>query len=50
MGEAGSTTIYNSYALTAYAVTGFAGGLAYWLVSGRRAGCRKAAEYAQPDR
>jgi hypothetical protein len=37
MGEAGATTIYNSYALTAYAVTGFAGGLAYWLLAGRNA-------------
>ncbi len=32
VGEAGPNTIYNRYALTAYAVSGLAAGFAYWLV------------------
>jgi len=43
MGEGGATTIVNTYALTAYATTGFVGGLVYWWVAGRGAGGRDAA-------
>jgi hypothetical protein len=32
-GEAGAGTILNRYALTAYAVSGLAAGLVYWLVA-----------------
>ena len=31
----GQTTILNNYALMAFLTSGFAGGFAYWLVSGR---------------
>lgn len=34
----GQPTIVNSYATLAYLTTGFLGGFAYWLFSGRRAG------------
>jgi hypothetical protein len=34
----GEPTIVNSYALTAFLITGFIGGLVYWLFSGRHAG------------
>ena len=34
----GDPTLGNSYAIAAYLTTGFAGGIAYWLVSGRFAG------------
>jgi hypothetical protein len=43
MGESGSTTIVNTYALIAYAATGFAGGLVYWWIAGRGAGGRQVA-------
>lgn len=32
VGEAGPNTIYNRYALTAYAISGLAAGFVYWLV------------------
>lgn len=34
----GQATIVNSYALTAFIITGFVGGLIYWLFSGRYVG------------
>src|SRR5262245_9828512 len=34
---AGDLSILNTYALTAFALTGFVGGLVYWLCAGRRA-------------
>ncbi len=34
----GQRTIVNNYATVAYLTTGFLGGVAYWLFSGRRAG------------
>jgi drug/metabolite transporter (DMT)-like permease len=34
----GEATIVNSYAVTAFIVTGFVAGIVYWLVSGRLAG------------
>src|ERR1700733_3452886 len=33
----GEATIVNGYALTAFLITGFLGGLVYWLFSGRHA-------------
>jgi hypothetical protein len=38
----GYDTILNDYALRAYLTVGLLGGLAYWLVAGRRAGGRRA--------
>ena len=38
----GYPTILNDYALRAYLTVGLLGGLAYWLVAGRRAGGRRA--------
>lgn len=38
----GQPTIVNDYALRAFVTVGFFGGLAYWLVAGRRAGGRRA--------
>jgi hypothetical protein len=38
----GQPTIVNDYALRAFFTVGFFGGLAYWLVAGRRAGGRRA--------
>lgn len=35
---AGQPSVANNYALTAFLTTGFVGGFAYWLTSGRRAG------------
>jgi hypothetical protein len=37
---AGQPTIVNNYAIRAFFTVGFFGGLAYWLVAGRRAGGR----------
>lgn len=37
---AGQPTIVNDYAARAFLTVGFFGGLAYWLVAGRRAGTR----------
>ncbi len=38
-GEApGTSSIFNSYAMQAYAATGLAGGIVYWLFAGRWAG------------
>lgn len=37
---AGDASIVNNYAATAFLVTGFVAGLAYWLVCGRSAGRR----------
>jgi drug/metabolite transporter (DMT)-like permease len=38
-GEApGTASIFNTYAIEAYAATGLVGGLFYWLFAGRRAG------------
>ena len=34
----GAPTIINNYALMAFLASGFAGGLAYWLFTGRKAG------------
>ena len=39
---AGQPSILNGYALAAYVTVGIAGGLAYWLVAGRRAGGKRA--------
>lgn len=33
-----SSSIFNSYAMTAFASTGLVGGIVYWLFAGRRAG------------
>ena len=41
-GEPTGETIVNNYAAQAFLATGFAGGLAYWLAAGRRAGGRRA--------
>ena len=39
LGEAPSAdTVLNNYGIAAFLVTGFTGGLAYWLISGRYAG------------
>ena len=38
----GQPSILNGYALAAYLAVGLAGGLAYWLVAGRRAGGKRA--------
>jgi hypothetical protein len=38
----GQPSIFNSYALTAFLTIGTIGGLAYWLVAGRRAGGKRA--------
>ena len=38
----GQPSILNGYALAAYVAVGLAGGLAYWLVAGRRAGGKRA--------
>ena len=38
----GQPSIFNSYALTSFLTTGTLGGLAYWLVAGRRAGGKRA--------
>ena len=38
----GQPSIFNSYALTAFLTIGTLGGLAYWLVAGRRAGGKRA--------
>jgi hypothetical protein len=38
----GQPSIFNSYALASFLTTGTFGGLAYWLVAGRRAGGRRA--------
>lgn len=35
--EAGQPTIANAYALSAFLTSGFAGGVIYWVVAGRRA-------------
>ena len=40
--QVGQPTIVNNYALTAFATSGFVGGLVYWLFSGRFAGGRVA--------
>ncbi|MDX2202619.1 MAG: hypothetical protein NW223_07710 [Hyphomicrobiaceae bacterium] len=41
-GEAGGPdTIFNIYAVIAFIVTGFVGGIVYWLLSGRCAGGRR---------
>jgi hypothetical protein len=37
-------SIVNAYAIRAYLAVGFLGGLAYWLVAGRRAGGRRGDE------
>jgi hypothetical protein len=37
----GQPTIVNNYALWAFLTVGVFGGLAYWLVAGRRAGGRR---------
>lgn len=42
--ESGGPTILNDYALKAFLTPGFFGGLAYWLVAGRRAGDGGSAE------
>jgi len=34
--QAGQPTIANAYALSAFLTSGFAGGLIYWLIAGRR--------------
>jgi hypothetical protein len=39
---AGQPSILNGYALAAYVTVGLAGGLAYWLLAGRRAGGKRA--------
>jgi len=39
---AGLPSILNGYALAAYVTVGIAGGLAYWLLAGRRAGGKRA--------
>ena len=39
---AGQPSILNGYALAAYVTMGLAGGLAYWLLAGRRAGGKRA--------
>jgi hypothetical protein len=46
MGEGGATTIVNTYALTAYATTGFVAGIVFGWVAGRGAGGRRAAKTA----
>jgi hypothetical protein len=38
----GQPSIFNNYALTAFLTIGTLGGLAYWLVAGRRAGGKRA--------
>jgi len=40
----GQPSILNGYAIAAYVTIGLAGGLAYWLVAGRRAGGKRADE------
>ena len=38
-GEApGTNSIFNTYAMEAYGITGLVGGLVYWMFAGRRAG------------
>lgn len=44
----GAPTIVNNYALTAFLTAGFVGGLAYWLVAGRRAGGPERPYYDRP--
>ena len=39
---AGQPSIFNNYALAAFLTIGTLGGLAYWLVAGRRAGGKRA--------
>jgi hypothetical protein len=39
---AGQPSIFNNYALAAFLTSGTLGGLAYWLVAGRRAGGKRA--------
>jgi hypothetical protein len=48
--ETGEATIVNDYALRAYLAAGFAAGLVYWLVSGRKAGASRKGEKAAPAR
>jgi len=43
---AGELSILNTYALSAFALTGLVGGGAYWLGAGRRAGGRRREESA----
>jgi len=43
---AGELSILNTYALSAFALTGLVGGGAYWLGAGRRAGGRQAEQSA----
>ena len=45
----GYPTILNDYALRAYLTVGVLGGLAYWLVAGRRAGGRRADAVASSE-
>lgn len=50
----GQPTIVNDYAMRAFLTVGFFGGLAYWMVAGRRAGGRrgdvaKAAAEPEPE-
>jgi hypothetical protein len=45
----GYPTILNDYALRAYLTVGLLGGLAYWLVAGRRAGGRRADAVASKE-
>ncbi len=42
----GQPTIINAYAIRAFLAVGFLGGLAYWLVAGRRAGGGRGDEQA----
>ncbi len=44
----GQATIVNNYALSAFLTSGFAGGLLYWLFSGRVAGSPDAIHSSQP--
>lgn len=49
VGESGPTTIFNRYALTAYAVSGLAAGFAYWLAGVPKARAKPAsAETSSP--
>ena len=41
----GQPSILNGYALAAYVAVGLAGGLAYWLVAGRRAGGKRRTQH-----
>ena len=44
----GQSTILHNYALTAFLTTGFVGGFAYWLLSGRYAGSITRTAHGEP--